>query len=112
MLLHSQFMKTVDPLRVPAVYKSVAVFSSAQTRCSRLFNFAAGARRHALLPPRRQLQQPQAGAALFPFRTSGGWGRAMTNVQAFALGMMVAWTPSLVVAAILSWRTPVLDTDR
>jgi hypothetical protein len=35
----------------------------------------------------------------------------MTNLQSFALGMMVAWTPSLLLMAVLVWRAPVLVND-
>lgn len=30
----------------------------------------------------------------------------MTNFQAFALGIMIAWTPSMIVAAVLLLRAP------
>jgi hypothetical protein len=33
----------------------------------------------------------------------------MTALQAFVLGAMVAWTPSLIVAAFLFWRAPLID---
>ena len=40
----------------------------------------------------------------------GHWGGGnMTNLQAFALGLMVAWTPSLVLLAYFLWRTPLLS---
>jgi hypothetical protein len=30
----------------------------------------------------------------------------MSNLQWFALGMMVAWTPTLVFMALMLWRMP------
>jgi hypothetical protein len=36
----------------------------------------------------------------------------MTSLQAFLLGMMVAWTPSLVLLLLLSLRAPFLDGER
>jgi hypothetical protein len=33
----------------------------------------------------------------------------MTNLQAFALGMMVICTPSLLTLAVLLWRAPVVE---
>ncbi len=40
-----------------------------------------------------------------------GWGPKikMTNIQAFVLGIMMAWTPSMIVAAVLLLRAP--DND-
>ncbi len=38
-----------------------------------------------------------------------GRGGKMTNFQAFALGIMIAWTPSLIVAAIMLLRAPYMD---
>jgi len=36
----------------------------------------------------------------------------MSNVEAFVLGLLVAWTPSLIVAAVLLWRAPVIEDGR
>ena len=36
-------------------------------------------------------------------------GAAMSNVDAFILGLMVAWTPSLIAVAVLLWRAPVIE---
>jgi hypothetical protein len=33
----------------------------------------------------------------------------MTVFQAFLLGIMVAWTPSLVLFAVMLWRAPTRD---
>jgi hypothetical protein len=33
-------------------------------------------------------------------------GRAMSTLQILVLGMMIAWTPSVVVMAIILWRAP------
>jgi hypothetical protein len=33
----------------------------------------------------------------------------MSTLQAFALGAMFAWTPSLVFLACLIWRAPLID---
>ena len=35
----------------------------------------------------------------------------MTAIQAFLLGAMVAWTPSLVFVAYQIWRAPLIDFD-
>jgi len=35
----------------------------------------------------------------------------MSVLQAFALGAMVAWTPSLIAIAWLLWRTPLIGLD-
>jgi hypothetical protein len=35
----------------------------------------------------------------------------MSSLQAFALGAMVAWTPSLIVVAWLVWQTPLIGLD-
>ena len=34
----------------------------------------------------------------------------MTTLQAVMLGMMISWTPSLVIMALLLWRAPVCAT--
>jgi hypothetical protein len=33
----------------------------------------------------------------------------MTSMHPFVLGLMVAWTPCLIVFAVLLWRAPVVD---
>jgi hypothetical protein len=35
----------------------------------------------------------------------------MTNFQAFALGMMAVWTPSLVVIAYVLWPAPLVEKE-
>jgi hypothetical protein len=35
----------------------------------------------------------------------------MTTVQAIAFGAMLAWTPSLIVLALLLWDIPELDEE-
>jgi len=34
---------------------------------------------------------------------------AMTKIEMFLLGMMVAWTPSLIFLAVVLWRAPPID---
>jgi hypothetical protein len=36
----------------------------------------------------------------------------MSGVEGFLLGLMVAWTPSLIVFAVLLWRAPVIEDRR
>ena len=36
----------------------------------------------------------------------------MSTVQAFVLGAMVSWTPSLVFLACQLWRAPLIDEDQ
>jgi hypothetical protein len=51
-----------------------------------------------------------AGSTHLKLTTAGGAsiGAAMTSIQAFLLGLMVAWTPSLIAFAVLLWRAPVI----
>ena len=39
-------------------------------------------------------------------------GAAMTSVEGFLLGLMVAWIPCLIVFALLLWRAPVIEDGR
>jgi hypothetical protein len=34
------------------------------------------------------------------------WGRSVTTIQAVIFGMMLSWTPSAVLLAILLWNDP------
>jgi hypothetical protein len=35
----------------------------------------------------------------------------MSTLEAVILGMMIAWTPSLLVAAYFLWKAPVVEFD-
>ena len=49
-------------------------------------------------------EQPTVVQSAYPSKSNVEGGKPVTTLQAILLGMMLSWTPSLVVLAFLLWK--------